>query len=129
MRFAGLPPRLVFNHPAALDNAMEYRWAALFDLNGDGEDEYSVELTEFKDPQRETIRGGVAENAQMAVWRLRNDGAEKEEADVRGEQKGNELILEVLSCDFVSSIRPETRIHFKTFYSDGKSEDEDIMPD
>jgi hypothetical protein len=129
MGLAGLPQQLAFNQPRVPDNAMEYRWAALFDLDGDGEDEYSVELMKFKDPRGKSVRGGILSNAQMSVWRLRGDGAEMVEADVRGEQKGNELILDVLPCDFVSSIGPETRIHFKTYYSDGKSEDEDLMPD
>ena len=129
MRLADLSGPLTFNQPRVPDNAMEYRWAAVFDIDGDGEDEYSVEWMRFKDPVAETIKGGIVDNAQMSVWRLSGGGAEQEEADVRGEQKGDELILEVLPCGFVSSIRPETRIHFRTYYSDGKSEDEDLMPD
>jgi hypothetical protein len=129
MRFADLSRPLTFNQPRVPDNAMEYRWAAMFDINGDGEDEYSVEMMNFKDPKGKKTKGGIVENTQLSVWRLRGDGAEKEAAIVRGEQKGNELILEVLPCDFISSISQKTRIHFKTFYSDGKSEEEDLMPE
>ena len=129
MRLADLSHPLTFNQPGVRENTMEYRWAAMFDTNGDGEDEYSVELVGFKDPEAKTVRGGIVDNAQMSVWKQTGDGAEKTDAHLRGEQKGNELIIEVLPCDFVSTISPKTRVHFKTFYSDGKTEEEDIMPD
>jgi hypothetical protein len=129
MRLADLSGPLTFNQPRVPDNAMEYRWAAMFDMDGDGEDDYSVELVGFKNPGAKTVRGGIVENTQKSLWKLTGDGAEMVEARVRGEQKGNELILEVLPCGFVSSIGGKTRVHFKTFYSDGKTEDEDRMPD
>jgi len=129
MRLADLSQPLTFNQPGVRDNTMEYRWAAMFDMNGDGRDEYSAEWVWFKDPEGKKIGGGIVDNAQMSVWKMTGDGAEKADAHLRGEQKGNELILEVLPCDFVSSIGPKTRVHFKTFYSDGKTEEEDLMPD
>jgi hypothetical protein len=129
MRLAGLPDRLIFNQPGVPENQMEYRWAALFDMDGDGVDEYSIEAVNFKDPDAGKVKGGILENTQQTLWKMSGDGADAVDVTIRGGREESELILDVSNCDFVSSIGKKTRVHFKTFYTDGKNHDQDLVPD
>ena len=129
MEVKSIPERLSFNQRAVGENEMEYRWAVFFDLEGDGRDDYCLDLVRFKDPQAGNVTGGLIENVQCSLWRLKRDGAEFVDIRIRGSRNGGELILDVPACDFVASLGERARIRFQTYYTDGKSSDADDLPD
>ena len=129
MKLAAFPGSLTFNQSGVRTNEVEYRWAALFDVDGDGTDDYSLEAVSFKSPGSAPKRGGLLENVQRTLWELKTDGATRVDVSVRGEKRGNELVLEVPPCDLVSGLGEKSRIHFSTFYTDGKNAAQDLLPD
>lgn len=129
MRLANLPAQLTFNQRGVADNELEYEWAAFFDLDGDGTDDYGLELMNFKAPAARTTRGNIIENTQLSLWELSQNNASTVDVPVQGQQRGNELIIEVPSCSFVSGIQENTKIHFRTYYTDGDSTAGDGVPD
>jgi hypothetical protein len=129
MRLAGFPDRLTFCQPGVPENRMEYKWAVMFDLEGDGTDDFSIELTNFKPPESEPVTGDPLKEAQLTVWELNDLGGEASTVLFRGGKIGNELIFDVPMCGLVSSIGPETQVRFETYYTDGRTEDVDQMPE
>jgi hypothetical protein len=129
LRFADLPDELTFNQTGVKDNQMEYSWSVYFDLDGDGQDDYYLGYEHFKDPEAGLTKGGIAENAQLSLWKLKSDGAEMVDVRLRRQQNGNELVIDLPGCDFVNKISRKTQIHCKTFYTDGMKEYQDRLPD
>jgi hypothetical protein len=129
MRFADLSDPLTFNQTKVNDNTREYSWSLYFDMDGDGEDDYYLGYEHFKDPEAGLTKGGIVEDAQLSLWKLEGDGAEMVDVRLRGEQDGNELIMDVPDCDFVTGINRKTQIHCKTFFTDGMREYVDRLPD
>jgi hypothetical protein len=128
IRVADIPEQLTFNQAGVQENELEYQWSVLFDLQNDSRDEYSLGMVHFKEPDASTGPGELMDNVQVTLWKLEADGASKVDVNIRGAREGNELILDVPSCEFVSSIRANTRIRLMTSYTDGERNDEDLMP-
>jgi hypothetical protein len=129
MKLREFPDRLTFCQPDVPENRQEYRWSVVFDADGDGNDDFSIELTNFKAPESEPVKGDPLKIAQLTLWELSDQGGQASDAVVRGGRIGNELVFEVPMCGPVSSIGPNTRVHFETYYTDGGTEDQDSMPD
>jgi hypothetical protein len=129
MRLASLPERLPFCQRAVPDSAMEYQWSVLFDVDGDGSDEYSIDLVEFKPPASKPVTGDPLEMAQLTIWKLTAGGGESSGIPFQCARNAKELVFDIPMCSLVSSMGPETRIHFETFYTDGRAQDSDRLPD
>jgi hypothetical protein len=129
MKLASLPKTLTFCQSGVPENRLEYKWAAVFDIEGDGTDDFSIELTNFKPPDSEPVKGDPLQKAQLTVWELSANGGTASEVLFRGGRVGNELVFDIPMCGFVSSLGPETQVRFETYYTDGNAEDEDRMPD
>lgn len=129
MTLADFPKRLDFCQRNVPENRLEYRWAAFFDVDGDGTDEYSVELAHFKPPDSSPVSGDPLTVGQTAVWELSGQGGSMSDTDVQGRRDGSALILELPRCTWRSSLGSRTRIRFETYFTDGKTEDWDRLPD
>lgn len=129
MEFAGFPDRLTFHQADVPDNWMEYRWAALFDLEGNGTDDFSIELSNFKAPGSKTVQADPLEEAQLTVWILSDEGGKASQVLFRAGRIGNTLIFDVPVCDLVSSINSGTQVRFETYFTDGRIQGRDLMPD
>jgi hypothetical protein len=129
MKLADFPKQLAFCQRSVPENRQEYRWAAFFDVDGDGADETSVELIHFKPPDSQPLSGDPLTVGQLVVWELSGQGGSQSDAEVRGRRDGNELVFDLPKCPWQSSIGSRTRIRFETYYTDGKTEDSDRLPD
>jgi hypothetical protein len=129
MQFADLSAPLAFNQQKVQDNTKEYSWSMFFDMDGDGDDDYYLGYEHFKDPQAGLTKGGIVENTQLSLWKLKKNGAEMMDVRLRGKQDGNELVIDVAAGDFTSRVDGNTKIHCETFYTDETREYGDRMPD
>lgn len=129
IRLAHLSDRLIFNQPKVSDDVLEYDWSCYVDLDGDGEDDFSLGFSNYKFAGNKTVRGEIVDHAQLSLWKLEGDGATQVDVSLRGERKGNELVVRVPKGSFVSRIEKKTQFHFQTFYNDGSNTSEDRMPD
>jgi hypothetical protein len=129
MDLVEFPKRLAFCQNVVEENRQEYRWAAFFDLEGDGTGDHSVELGSFKMPGCAPAQGDPLTLAQASIWDLEGDGGSLSDAAVRSRREGNSLVLEIPSCPWIASVGKKTRIRFETYYTDGRDEDADRMPD
>jgi hypothetical protein len=129
MRFADFPEKLPFNETGVDDNQMEYQWRALFDLDGNGTDDFSIDVIHFKKSGDRPVRGEIFGYAQASLWKVETNGASMEDVSVAGEKQGNEIVLEIPPCAFVSKIKKETRIRFSTYHTNGNKWAEDFLPD
>jgi hypothetical protein len=129
MQLAGLPEMMTFNQSGVDDNQMEYQWTVLFDLDGNGTDDYSIDVIHFKEPGSGPVRGRLFENSQAGLWKVRAGGAEQVDVSVLGKKQGNEIVLEVPFCPFVSQIRKATRIRCSTYHTNGNNRAGDFLPD
>ncbi len=129
LKLSDFPKRLSFCQKNVPDNRQEYRWAAFFDVNGDGADEVSVELTHFKPPDSYPISDDPLTIGQLAVWELSGQGGSQSDTEVLGRRDGNTLVFELPQCPWLASLGSRTRIRFETYYTDGKTEDWDRLPD
>jgi hypothetical protein len=129
MQFADLPDEMPFNQSGVDDNQMEFQWRVLFDLDGNGTDDYSIDVIHFKKSGDRPVRGELFGYAKASLWKVRKDGASLEDVSVNGEKQENEIVIEVPPCPFVSKVRKETRIRFSTYHTNGNHWAEDFLPD
>ena len=129
MDLAKFSEQLTFCQKDVPENNMEYQWSVMFDIEGDGTDDYSIELSNFKPPESDPIKGDPLDVAQLTIWELNNQGGQASNVLFHGGRVGNKLIFDVPMCDFVASIGPKTQIRFVTYYTNGSIEDSDQMPE
>jgi hypothetical protein len=112
----GMQKTFVFNSPDVPANELEYDWSANIDVDGDGEDDYSLSLTHFKAEGGKRQELSLAKGCQANLWKLDGSGGEVTDVEVDARIEKNSLVLTAYGYQDAFELEKGSTVNFMAVY-------------
>ncbi len=106
----------VFNSAEVPKDELEYDWSANFDIDGDGNDDYSVSLSHFKMGGGKKEETTLLKACQASLWALTEDGGEVLDLDVEARVDKDSIILRVPGYAEAFEFEKDSTVNFAAIY-------------
>lgn len=118
---AEIPPTLLFNSAEIEENAVEYDWAFNIDLDGNGENDYSISLNNFKLDGSQEAHLSIAKGCARQLYKISGQSASTVgDVEIQVKQKKNtlQIALNQIPDDLILTNNSKISIRSEYFKSD-----------
>ncbi len=133
-QLVSLPAALTFFPSTLNDNLMNYKWAIVFDLDGDSatsSGDPMLIVSAIKYAGMTQVSGDLLSNTRARTAHFISTSSYTFDNDIVASVVGNQLILSAVraSDSGLCAIDAATKVSFSTSFNDGVSNENDFMPD